>query len=128
MEKGEIKSLSLTDEQQFGITPFLFNFFFFFFFGFLGLHPRHMEVPRLGVQSELQLPAYPTAPATPDPSRVRDLHHNSRQSQILNPRSDARDRTRHLRVPSRFRFHCATVGTPIKFFLTLRSFGFASLL
>ena len=25
-----------------------------FFFGlFLGLHPRHMEVPRLGVESEL---------------------------------------------------------------------------
>ena len=26
-----------------------------------------MEVPRLGVQSELQLPAYTTATATPDP-------------------------------------------------------------
>ena len=30
------------------------NFFFFFFFlVFLGLHLRHMEVPRLGVESEL---------------------------------------------------------------------------
>ena len=28
---------------------------------FLGPHPRHMEVPRLGVESELQLPAYNTA-------------------------------------------------------------------
>ena len=28
-------------------------FFFFFFFVFLGPHPCHMEVPRLGVQSEL---------------------------------------------------------------------------
>ena len=27
--------------------------FFFFFFFFLGLHPQHMEVPRLGVESEL---------------------------------------------------------------------------
>jgi len=28
--------------------------FFFFFFGlFLGLHPEHMELPRLGVKSEL---------------------------------------------------------------------------
>ena len=34
-------------------------FFFFFFLSFvvLGLHPQHMEVPMLGVQSELQLPA-----------------------------------------------------------------------
>ena len=29
----------------------------------LGPHPRHMEVPRLGVESELQLPAYATATA-----------------------------------------------------------------
>ena len=28
---------------------------------FLGLHLQHMEVPRLGVESELQLPAYATA-------------------------------------------------------------------
>ena len=30
-------------------------------FCFLGPHPRYMEVPRLGVKSELQLPAYTTA-------------------------------------------------------------------
>ena len=34
---------------------------------FLGLHLPHMEVPKLGVQSELWLPAYTTAIATPDP-------------------------------------------------------------
>ena len=34
-----------------------------FFFSFLGPHPQHMEVPRLGVESELQLPAYTTATA-----------------------------------------------------------------
>ena len=28
---------------------------------FLGLHPQHMEGPRLGVDSKLQLPAYTTA-------------------------------------------------------------------
>ena len=33
----------------------IFNFLFFFFF--LGSHPQHMEVPRLGVKSELQVPA-----------------------------------------------------------------------
>ena len=35
---------------------------------FLGPHLRHMEVPRLGAESELQLPAYTTATATRDPS------------------------------------------------------------
>ena len=32
---------------------FCFLFFAFFVFCLLGPHPRHMEVPRLGVQSEL---------------------------------------------------------------------------
>ena len=43
-------------------------FFHFFFFFFSHLHLRHMEVLRLGVISELQLPSYTTATATPDPS------------------------------------------------------------
>ena len=41
-----------------------------FFFSFLGLHLQHMEIPRLGIQSELQLPAYTTATATPHPSYI----------------------------------------------------------
>ena len=43
----------------------------FLFVCFLGSHLWHMEVPRLGVKSELQLPAYTTATATPDLSRLR---------------------------------------------------------
>ena len=39
---------------------------------FLGLNLQ-MEVPRVGVTSELQLPAYTTATATGDPSHVCDL-------------------------------------------------------
>ena len=35
-------------------------------FLFLGLHLKNMEVPRLGVKLELQLPAYSTATAMPD--------------------------------------------------------------
>ena len=35
--------------------------FFFVLFCFLGPHPRHMEVPRIGVELELQLLAYTTA-------------------------------------------------------------------
>ena len=38
-------------------TYFNFNFFFCFFV-FLGLHLWHMEVPRLGVELELQLASY----------------------------------------------------------------------
>ena len=45
----------------------------FFFLAFLGLLLWHMEVPRLGVELELQLAAYTTATETPDLSPVRDL-------------------------------------------------------
>ena len=46
---------------------------------FLGPHPQHMEVPRLGVESERQPLAYSTATAAPDPSHVCDLHGSSQQ-------------------------------------------------
>ena len=49
----------------------------------------------------------------PNPSRVCNLHHSSRQCRILNPLSKVRDRTRNLMVPSRIHFHCATTGTPL---------------
>ena len=48
-----------------------------------------MKVPRLGVQSELQLPTYTTATATPDPRLVCDLNHSSQPHVILNPPSEA---------------------------------------
>ena len=52
---------------------------FFFFFFLWGLHLRHTEVPRLEVELELQLLAYPTATAK------WDLSCNT--SRILNPLS-----------------------------------------
>jgi len=76
---------------------------FFFFFAFLGPHPWHMEVPRLGGEWELELPAYTTATATPDPSQVCDPHHSSRQCRILNPLSETRDWTHILMDTSRVR-------------------------
>ena len=89
------------------------NGFFFFSSVFLGLHPQQTEVPRLGVKSDLQLPAYPQPQQHGmDPSRICDLHRSSQQRQILNPLSEARDRTRNLMVPSRIRFCCAIMGTP----------------
>ena len=50
-----------------------------------------MEVPRLGVESELQLPAYPTATGMPDLSHICNLYHGSQQCRILNPLCEARD-------------------------------------
>jgi len=71
---------------MFSPAPFLFSVF-------LGWHLQHMEVPRLGVQSELQPRTYARATATPDASPDCDLHRSSWQCQILNPLSKARDQT-----------------------------------
>ena len=66
----------------------------------LGLHLQNVEVPRLGVESELQLPAHATATAMQDPSHICNLHHSSQQCQILNPLSEARDWIHILMDPS----------------------------
>ena len=97
--------------------------FFLFFCLFLGPHPWHMEVPRLGVKSELLLLAYATATATWDPSHIFDQHHSSQKCQILNRLSKARDRTHNLMVPCWIRFCCATMGTP-KFYLFKKNLEF----
>ena len=79
-----------------------------YIYSFLGLHRWRMEVPRLGVKSELQPQAYTTATATPDLNHICNLHHNVlpfqfceisphslQQHQILNSLRGAKDRT-HL--------------------------------
>ena len=65
-----------------------------YIFCFLG--PWHMEVPRSGIESELQLPAYTTVTAKPDPSPTE-------QGQVWNtyPHGD-----------SQIHFWCTTTGTP----------------
>ena len=68
------------------LLPYFPGFFFF-----SELHLQHMEIPKLGVELELQLLATATATVMQDPSRVWDLHHSSRQHQILNPLREARD-------------------------------------
>ena len=57
-------------EYYFSCSTFLFVCFF------LGgaAHPWHMEVPRLGVELDLQLPAYTTAIAMSHVRLVYDLH------------------------------------------------------
>ena len=46
---------------------------YLFIYVFLGPHLRHMEIPRLGVESELHLLAYATATVTQDLSQVCNL-------------------------------------------------------
>ena len=68
---------------------------------FSGPHPQPVDVPRLGVELELQLLAYTTATGTQDPSHIFDLHHSSWQHRILNPLRDTRDRIHVLTDTSR---------------------------
>ena len=114
----------LTHWATTGTLRFFFVSLFLVVFGFLSFvfletHSQHMEVPRLGVWSELQLLAYPTAIAMPDLSRICDLHHSSQKRQILNLLSEARDQTHNPMVPSQIHFRCATMGAPQFSFLIL---------
>ena len=63
------------------------SFMLLFYIYFLEPHPRHMEVPRLGMELELQLQAYTTAAL--DLSHVCILHHSlwqlTEQGQGWNP-------------------------------------------
>ena len=87
---------------------FIIVFIYLFIYLFLGTHPWHVEDPRLHVELELLLPAYATAIATQDPSRIctytaahgntRSLTHWARPgiapsytSQVLKPLSHNRD-------------------------------------
>ena len=88
---GRILNLSLCF-----ITCIFCLVWFFGLLVFLGLHLRHVQVPRLGVELELQLLAYATATATWDLHGVCDLHHSSWQGRIFNPPREARDQPRIL--------------------------------
>ena len=119
------KNCSLTAHISYGMyitISLLFTTFYwntvdlqscvFLLFCFLGLHLWHMEVPTQGVESELQLPAYTPATTMQDLSCICDLCQSSRQCQILNPLSEARDRTLVLMYTSWLLFCCTTTGTP----------------
>ena len=84
IKQGDVMSLHPTAILRLPGAQTLGSFFFFFFFflsfflssflpsflpSFLSLpHLQHMEVPGLGVKSQLRLLAYATATATWDPS------------------------------------------------------------
>ena len=71
-----------------------------------------MEVPRLGVESKLQLPACTTATTNQDLSSICNLHHSSQQCKILNPLSEVRDWTCVLTDTIWAHYCWATAGTP----------------
>ena len=78
---------------------FFFCLFFIIVVLFLFLWPQlpYVEVPGLGVESELQLPAHTTATAILFPG---DLCHTMWQRWTLNPLSKARDQT-HILIETR---------------------------
>ena len=86
----------------------IFTHFFFFFFGLFRATPGSYG----SFQARSQIRAYITATAMQDLSRICNLHHSSQQCQILNPLSEARDRTSVLMDTSWIRYCCTTVGTP----------------
>ena len=86
---------------------------YFIYICFVGLHPQHMEVSRLGVKLELQLPPYTTATAMRDLSHLCNLHHSSWQQWIFNSLSEAREQTHILMDASQVRNSLSTRGTPI---------------
>ena len=79
----------------------------------LGPQPRNVDVPRLGVKWELQLPANTTATAMWDPNHICNLCHSSWQYHIPNPLREARDRTLILMQTSQICFRCAITGIPM---------------
>ena len=91
--------------------------YYLFTYLFLGLHLQHMEVFGLGAESELQLPAYTTAAAMPDPS----VHPSSWQCRILNPLREARDPTHIFMDTCQIRYCWATTGTPLMHLLQTSS-------
>ena len=91
-EKADVGAKMYNMEKEKGIAGLLTTGrwdvgFLFVCFVLLGPHLQHMEVPRLEIESELQLLAYTTATATPDLSHVYDLHGSSQQCRIFNPRA-----------------------------------------
>ena len=72
-----------------------------------------MEVPRIGVELELQLPACTIATVMwQDLSYICDLHQSSWPCWVLDPLIEARDRTCNFMFPSWIHLCCATMGTP----------------
>ena len=91
---------------------FLFIYLFNLFSGLQGMQVQHMEVPRLGVESDCSCQPTPQPQATHNSRYICNLHHSSQQCRMLNPLRGARDGIRILMDASWVRFCWATTGTP----------------
>ena len=89
-----------------GILP-IFHFFFF-----LELHSWHMEVPRLGVKSELQLLAYATVTATQESSCICDYTTAQGNARSLTHPARPGIEPTSLWILVGFINHWAMMGTP----------------
>ena len=81
-----------------------FGLFFWSFLPFLGPLSQHMEVPRQGVESELQLPAYTTATAAWDLSWIQAVsppYTTARGNAGFSTYETGQDQARILMDPSR---------------------------
>ena len=90
VDSDNIEKAFTAPAKTFGISRKVFRShcrIFFFFFFFLWPYLWHMDIPRLGIEPELQLLGYTTATTTWDPSRICNLHW------ILNLLSETRGRT-----------------------------------
>ena len=87
--------------------PLFFTFFFFFLVFFVFSRAAPMAYGSFQARDQIgnTVLTYTTATATQDLSHVCELHHSSRQCQILNPLSEARDQTCILMDTSQIHFH-----------------------
>ena len=85
-----------------------------------------MDVPRLGVKPQLQLPGYATATATatPNPSRICDIHPTHHNAGSLNHWARPRIEPASPWILVRFLTHGATTGTPERCDLLISKFPF----
>ena len=88
-----------------------------FYFFFLRLHLQHMEVPRLSVELELQLPAHATATTMPDLSLICDLCCSLHQCRFLAYWMRPGIKLSSSWILVRLLTHWATEGTPQAFWL-----------
>ena len=103
--------------------------FYFILFSFYWPHLQRMDILGLPIESEPQLLAYATAPATPDLSFICDLHLSLWQHQILNPTEQAEGSNTHLHGHDvGFLAHWATAGALTTFkSITLVNYSYHSI-
>ena len=92
----------------------------FFLFAFLELNLWHMEVPRLGGESELGAASLHHSHSTSGIRATCNLHCSSGQCWILNPPSKARDRTHILLDTSQVHTPLSHNGDSLSCFLYLK--------